>query len=457
MALKVLMLRQRLSAAQAAMTELQQTRESILQRESELEASIAEAQTEEELTACDTAVSDLDTERQQNDDAITAQQGVIDDLTRQIAELEDVQTRAAHAPAPAEAHENERRETPMPNITNPERRWFGATYEERDRIMQMEEVRSFASQIRAVTNADVGIPTVLLPMLTNAFERYSKLVRFTTVYDIQGDAKLNVAGTVPEAFWVEATASTKELTLGFTQITLGGSKVCGYVSIPNAIREDDDNLRLVTTVIDMMGKSLGRAWDKAQIFGTGSNMPVGFVTRLAASTQPAWWGAKQGTFTDLSTTHVVKLSLLAKVGGEFFQPLLAALGKADPAYSDGKPVWVMNRATHVDLLTRCLAFDFNAALLAGMNNTMPVIGGEIVEIEDMADYNIAGGYASLMQNVHRAPMKISASEDAKFIEDLTVYKATDRWDGKPARGEGFVVVSYNNVAPVTTATFAGVE
>ena len=38
----------------------------------------------------------------------------------------------------------------------------------------------------------------------------------------------------------------------------------------------------------------------------------------------------------------------------------------------------MNRKTHMDILARALAFNASGALVAGMQNTMPVIGGPIV-------------------------------------------------------------------------------
>ena len=49
---------------------------------------------------------------------------------------------------------------------------------------------------------------------------------------------------------------------------------------------------------------------------------------------------------------------------------------------------------------------------------------------------------------------LEQSREVKFIEDQTAFKATARYDGKPVRGEAFVVVRYDNVAPVTSATFA---
>ena len=54
----------------------------------------------------------------------------------------------------------------------------------------------------------------------------------------------------------------------------------------------------------------------------------------------------------------------------------------------------MNRATHTKLMTKALAFDAAAALVAGVHNQMPIIGGDIVELEMLAANEIVGGYGS---------------------------------------------------------------
>lgn len=99
------------------------------------------------------------------------------------------------------------------------------------------------------------------------------------------------------------------------------------------------------------------------------------MTRLAAQSEPAWWGSNQGDFTGLHTTHILKLDASSANGVDFFQKLIGALSAADPTYSQsGEPTWVMNRKTHMDILARALAFNATGALVAGMQNTMPVIG-----------------------------------------------------------------------------------
>ena len=88
-----------------------------------------------------------------------------------------------------------------------------------------------------------------------------------------------------------------------------------------------------------------------------------------------------------------------------------------------------------------------------MSNQMPIIGGEIVELEFMADKEIAGGYLSLERWAERAGAVIGSSDIPLFIQDQTVFKATARYDGKPARGEAFVIVNYNNQSPTTSVSF----
>ena len=72
----------------------------------------------------------------------------------------------------------------------------------------------------------------------------------------------------------------------------------------------------------------------------------------------------------------------------------------------------------------------------------------------MPDNEIIGGYMDLYLLAEREGTTLEQSREVKFIEDQTAFKATARYDGKPVRGEAFVVVRYDNVAPVTSATFA---
>lgn len=462
MALKVLMLRNKLDARKKTLEGLRAAALELDKREKELETDVANAKTDEERAAVDTAVTAFEAERTASDGEIRSVSDEITGLERELAAAEE-EARSARSAPPAEpadgtAH-NERMETTMGNETRD--KILGMTLRERESFVQRDDVkdfclrvREFSAQKRTVTGAELGVPTVMLGILRDNINRYSKLIGRITVQPIKGQARQNVAGVVPEAIWTEATGALNELDITFSQVEMDGFKVSGFLAVPNSTIEDDSDLQLVTTIMDMMGQAIGLAVDKAIIYGTGAKMPVGFITRLAAMAKPSWWGENQGEFVDLHSSNVLKLDIFSLVGAQFFSALITALGIAKPNYSSsGTLTWVMNHKTHIDLMAKCLAFDLNAALVAGMNNTMPVIGGDIIELDFIPDYDIAGGYLDLEKFVERAGAKIGSTDQPLYIQDQTVYKATQRYDGKCLRGEAFVLLNYANKTPTTTVVF----
>lgn len=466
-ALRVLVLNSEITALRAQLTPLEQTRDGFAAREEQLRqalSEITETSTDAERSAVSAAVDAFENDRSANAAEIARIQGEIDTRSAEIARLE-----AEQAPPPAsnpavsnsDTRNNDNHErsfVPMNNTT--ERRWFGLTYAERDTLMQTEQVRTFIrnvrearAQQRSVTGGELGIPDGFLPILRDLTYQESKFLRFVFTTTFRGTTRQNVAGIAPEAIWTEMTDKLNELDINFWQLTMDGFMVGGYMAVPNSILMDDSDLQLATTILQALAASLAKAIDKSIWFGTGENMPVGIITRLAATAKPTWWGSQQTAFTDLHTSHILKLDIASKTGVEFFQPLVAALAVAKPDYSNGTVIWTMNRKTHMDLMSRALAYNSAAAMVAGVNNTMPVVGGEIVEWEVMPDNEIAGGFMSLYRSVEREGTSIESNTNVRWLENQTCFKGMQRRDGKPAIGEAFVLINYNNTAPTTTTTF----
>lgn len=463
MALKVLMLRSQITALQQQLALLTETRDGFAAREAELERAIGEATTDEERSVVSAAIDTFEAERSANAAEITRIQGEIDARNDEIRSLEAQQT-----PPPANspvsnsdtgAHENERSHAPM--NTNTERRWFGLTYAERDALIQSEQSRTFLQNVRqlraqqnSATGAELGIPTEYMQILRDLTYTNSKLWKYVHSESLRGRARQNIVGTASDAVWTEMLANINEIVLDFTQLEMDGYMLAGYMAISNAVLQDDADLQLLTSILTAMGEANARALDKAIVYGTGKKMPVGFITRLAASSTPEWWNNDQGDFTDLHTSNILKLDIDSTSGAAFFGTLIEALGVADPKYSDGRVFWVMNRKTHIRLMAKALAFDSSAALAAGINNTFPIIGGDIVELEFMADNDIAGGFGSLMRMSEREGMSIASSDIPLFLRNMTVFRSIGRYDGKPARGEAFVLVNFHNTTPTTSISFA---
>lgn len=463
MALRVLLLRSRLAPLQTELQTLETTRDGFAAREAELEHDIAEAQTDEERSVVEAAVNAFEQERSANAADITRVQERINEINEEIRSLEEAQTPPAADPPAAEptgTTNTERSNHSMP-INNPERRWFGLTYQERDALLTRDSTKEFLQRVRqlraqqnSVTGAELGIPTEFMQILRDLTYQNSKLWPYVHSEAIRGKARQNVAGTGCEAVWSEMLANINEIVMDFTQLEMDGYMLAGYIAISNAVLEDDSDLQLLTSILNAMGEANARGLDKAIVYGTGKKMPVGFITRLAASAQPEWWNNDQGDFKDLHSSHILKLDIDSTSGAAFFGTLIEALGIADPRYSDGRVFWVMNRKTHIRLMAKALAFDSAAAITAGINNTFPIVGGDIIELDFMADNDIAGGFGSLMRMSEREGASIASSDIPFFLRNMTVYRSIGRYDGKPARGEAFVLVNFHNTAPTTSISFA---
>lgn len=113
----------------------------------------------------------------------------------------------------------------------------------------------------------------------------------------------------------------------------------------------------------------------------------------------------------------------------------------------------MNSVTYAYLVSTLLDFNAAGALATGMSNQMPILGGDIVILDFISDYDIVGGYGDLYLLVEREGTVLAASEHVKFIEDQTVFKGLARYDGLPVIAEGFFVINIKNENVTTSAVF----
>ena len=88
MALKAIMLRNRIDKKMSELEELRKKDEEFLNREAELETAINEAVTEEEQQVVSEQVDAFDAEKTEHEEAKTRLQGEIDDLEAQLSETE---------------------------------------------------------------------------------------------------------------------------------------------------------------------------------------------------------------------------------------------------------------------------------------------------------------------------------------------------------------------------------
>ena len=455
--LKALLLKKKLDERSKALQALKDAAADFEKREAELEADIEEASvgTEEEQKAVEEAVEAFQEEKNANAEEIKRLEGEIEDLENELKETEAAQAKAAE-PAPEAQPEETRKEERKMKTTMFEK----LSAEKRTAIFESEKFQGFAKEIRSaimekrgLTNAGLTIPTELLEVLRWKIEEYSKLVRRVNLQPVGGKGREIIPGTIPEAVWTEMCGNLNELALTFNDVEVDAYKVGGYIPVCNAVLEDTD-IDLVGVVLDAIAKGMGLALDKAIVYGSGTKMPLGIVTRLAQTSQPAGYPSTARTWVDLHTSNVKTGT--GATGLNLIKEIITNSGCADDkGYENRGMFWLMNHKTKVTLLANALEVNSAGAIVAGMEAQMPVIGGEIVELSFIPDNNIVFGYGDLYVLAERAGFRLDNSEHAMFVNDKTVFRGTARYDGQPSIAEAFGVLTIVNSAPTTSGiTFA---
>lgn len=456
MALKAILLGRKIEGKKKELEELRKKDADFEKREADLTAAIEEAETQEDQAVVEEEVEKFEAEKKDHDEAKGKLEREIEELEKDLAEEEKNQDTT-----PAEGGKPDEREKEREVVTMAQRSkvFRDMNIMEREAFIKREDVKSYLQQVResmtnkrALTNVGLTIPTVMLGLIRENILRYSKLYDHVNVRPLSGNGRLVIAGTVPEAIWTDCCANLNELDLVFNDVEIDCWKVGGYFAVCNAILEDSD-IDLAAELMDAIGQAIGIALDKAIIYGTGTRMPLGFVTRLAQTAAPADYPATARTWADLHTSNIITIAA-ATTGIDLFAAIAIASGKAKGKYSRGEKVWIMNETTYTYLLAQAMSINAAGAITTGVSGVMPVIGGVIEVVNDMPDYNIAGGYLDLYLLGERAGNQFVTSEHVRFLQDQTVMKGTARYDGAPAIAEGFVLIGVNGTTPTTTATFA---
>ena len=459
--LKVLMLKKKRDDAQKQLDELRAKAEAFATREAELEADIAEASTDEEKAAVEEAITAFDSEKAENEKETQRLSDIIEQYDNEIAETET----KANEPAPVETEQrSERKEsTVMENLTittTRAREMFGSmSIEQRSAMFEREDVKNFMNEIRtcitekrALSNVGVTIPEVYLGLIRENVEQYSKLYKHVYVRPVKGEGRMTIMGALPEAVWTEMCANLNEMDLGFNDVEVDGYKVGGFIPVCNANLEDSD-VELAAEIINAIAQAIAKALDKAILYGKGTKMPLGIVTRLCQTSAPENMPATALPWIDLHDTNVKAINA-ALEGITLYRELMLDSGAISDEYSNSELVWVMNKKTYNKLKATMLNTTSNNVITTAIGNTLPVIGGVVETLSFIPDNIIIGGHFDLYLLAERAGTKIGQSEHYRFLADQTIFKGSARYDGLPVIPEAFVAIGINGTTPTAEMLFA---
>ena len=453
MALKALLLRKQINNKTKELEALRAKTADFEAREEELTKAIEEVETEDQRAAVEEEVNTFNADKAAHNEAVGELEREIDGLETELGAEEAAQNTEPE-PAPVRKDEDKmEKRVAIPEMNTRDKLVNLVTREEVKNYLN--DVREAIQHKRAITNVGLTIPEVLLGLLRENVMQYSKLYRHVTVSRVAGDARILITGSIPEAVWTECCANLNELSMTFYQDAFGCWKLGGYFTVCNANLEDSD-LDLAAEIMSTLSQSLGYTADKTILYGTGSNMPLGIIPRLAQTSQPGDYPATARPWVDLHTSNVRTIAN-TYTGTALFQQLALAAGYSKGSFSRGERVWVMNENTYSKIVAAAMNVDASGAIVSGVNGTMPVIGGiiEVLPTSIIPNDNILTGYFDLYRIVERAGERFASSEHFLFLNDQTVFKGTTRWDGHAIIAEGFVLIGIDGTSPTTSASFVG--
>jgi HK97 family phage major capsid protein len=434
-------------------------------REESLAADIEAANTQEEREAVEAAVADYDKELQAHEEAKAKLTESIAALEKELNELEKPM------PAPAQTGAEPKKErmiTTMAPLTNIRTlamncRAFDTLPEAKQQsIMADPKTKEFIANVRAmrgvnasVTGADLAIPVSILPILNENRFRYSKLMNRVMVRTVRGEVHQPIGGLAPEAVWEDCCDALNELDFAYSMVALTCKKVGGFVLICNSLLQETD-IDLLADLIEMISEALGKAKDKAILYGKGDaySMPAGIVPRLAQQSKPDNYPVNAPEWVDLHSTHLISIAANL-TGADFWAALRVAAGNTFTRYARGELSWCMNSKTYALLESKAIATSVTGEWVAIIGGRLPIVSGQIDVLEFMPDGDIVGGYFQLY---------LWAQHDSAFIgtdrtglqlrvKDATLVFGRERADGMPLIPEGFVGININGQAVTTVMDF----
>lgn len=470
MALKALIIQAKIDSARAELEALQAQDATFATREADLTNDIAEAKTKEDREVVEAAVEKFDTEKAAHE---AAKAELLSQISGYQSELETIEAQTPPAPAQAAAEHNKERMNAMPfalpatlnirALPKSQRVFDALPLEQRQAIVAQDDVQKFFAQLRSyakvnaqVTGADLQIPVIFLDLISENRYRYSKLMNRVRVRNVNGEARQTIGGTVPEAVWTECCGNLNELAFAFNQITMGCFKVAGFVLICNSLLQDSD-LNLAAELIEMISEAIGKAKDKAILYGKGGayNMPMGIVTRLAQTARPANYPVNAPEWVDLHESNLITIDA-ALTGAAFWAALRVATGNTYTEYSRGDLSWCMNSKTYALLESKAIATTVTGEWVAMIGGRLPIVSGDIDVLEFMPDGDIVGGYFDLYLWAQRQGMELGTDMNGFTLRvtDNTLFWGKERADGQPIIAGAFVAININGQAPATSMLFA---
>lgn len=448
--LKQLKLRKQILLKKQEQEKIRTKENELEKREQDLEKALEQCENEEDIKVVEENIDALETEKKENDEKKSTIEKEIEDLEKELKETEEKNTVSEDKKEIEKQKEEDKEERSKKSFINErgtgKMKKLNLTREQIKGYIERENISKFiknlrtAIQKRSITDLDLTIPMEMMELITDNIGSSSVFYNLVNVRPVGGTARANIVAEAAEAIWTEMVGSLNELDYALSQIEVDGYKVGGFTGIDNSILEDSDE-DVFALVVALLSESIAIALDKACAYGKGkdSKMPTGYVTAINAD-------------ATLKTTNIVNLS----AANTKLEKIVAEFKNIDRGVSNkGEIVVVMNEKTWLGtIIPLSLATNAAGAYVSATQGVFPGTGYKVEFCNQIPENNIHAGDYSKYLLAERKGKSVKSSTEAKFIDDITLFKATARYDGIPSRKSAFVIIGLNGVTATTEVTFA---
>lgn len=415
MSLRQLMIQRQIDQKNELLASLREKDEGFETRSEELEESINQAETDEEMEVVEDEIDKLESEKADHENQKKKLQDEVTALEKELEELND------KAPINNEPDERGKKMGAEQRINN--QRYFTREVEEfytelRNRLTARDNGQVLPP---GESGAELIIPDIVVNRIRERIGDFTTLYPLVDLVKAGGRVKLILDVDTSEATWLEMRgALPEEDDAELTAVEFDGFKVGRVVYIDNSLLEDSI-INLDDYLTKRIARSIAKAVDKAIVEGEGSDkkQPVGIIPQIPEEN---------------------------KVTAEpSYAEIIPHLGLIDTGKdATGEIVAIMHRQTYYGkIATLTLHVDSEGRDVVQLPNLAHpnFLGLKVVFNNYVPKDKLIFGVMDKYTLVEREGTRVELSGHYKFREDQTAVRGVGRYDGKPVMPEAFVEVT----------------
>lgn len=400
------------------------------ERRKQLEESLREAETPDDIKLVREQVEGLEKESGDAnlDEKIETLEKELAEIQEEIDEIKE-NTTGGEGESKPENTDTEERGKRMKGINELQVRELLKTGEYYERAEVKEFYEKFRN-LRNVAGGELTIPEIVVNRIMDIVGDYSTIYPLVDKISAKGTVRILIDTDTSPAEWIEQNASIQVGDVGtITDISFDGYKLGKAVFVDKNLLEDSI-VNLDAYVTKKIARAIALGLEKGIVLGEGSGKKqmLGIIPALPESNKVELVAAE---------TNVVKL--------------VKPIAKIDTGEdTSGEIIAAMKRTTYYSKILDILSTNLNGQMVAVLPSfANPNINGiKVVFNNFIPEDSVLYGDYDKYTLLERGSVTVEKSEHVRWLEDQVGFKGRGRFDGKPTKPAAFVLVTLKDEEPV---------